>query len=389
MAVRLLGRTKYLYLGRGGGYEGVWISDEKPKSYLRKKNRFLEYLRKHLSSCRLVRLDIPFSDRLVVLEYYKWGKLNKLILFYKGRDLDIIHHYYDEDKIKFFTNTNIIFSGTELVEKNELQQFFQGDLKNFEEQKENHIKIEDLLIQEETKARNKSSGKKEKFLKRKIKNIESDFNKVKVWPKLQEMANNYYIKPFPLDKKVMGIKFSFNDSASEGQKLNIIYNKIKNLQKAEKLLEQRLNDSKEKLAKMNLDENNLKSIIVLPSIQSKTNNIETKKMYITTMINELKIGYGQSAQGNDQLRKEWAYKEDIWFHLENESSPHIIIKDLKISNLREDHFHLVAELMNKIMSDSRTELDLIFTEVKNLKGVKGQPGSVTVKKQRHRRIKLS
>ncbi len=51
LSIRIPGKTWSLYLGRGSGIEGFWLGDSPPPSHLRRKDNFLEYLRRHLSSC--------------------------------------------------------------------------------------------------------------------------------------------------------------------------------------------------------------------------------------------------------------------------------------------------------------------------------------------------
>ena len=54
ISLRMRGETKFLYIGRGAGNEGVWLSSLRVESYLRKIDKFLEYLRKHLGSSSFV-----------------------------------------------------------------------------------------------------------------------------------------------------------------------------------------------------------------------------------------------------------------------------------------------------------------------------------------------
>ena len=97
LSLRSTGKTRYLYIGRGSGIEGLWLGEEKPISFLRKRDAFLEYFRKHLSSTQFMKIEQDVNDRIVSLVYLKWGAENRLSLFYKGRKLYFSHHFQSMD----------------------------------------------------------------------------------------------------------------------------------------------------------------------------------------------------------------------------------------------------------------------------------------------------
>ena len=80
-SIRTPGKTWHLYLGRGNGQEGMWLHDSAPISELRRKDNFLEYLRRHLSACSFVGLELDAHDRIVKFNYQKFGKLQSILFF--------------------------------------------------------------------------------------------------------------------------------------------------------------------------------------------------------------------------------------------------------------------------------------------------------------------
>ena len=93
--MRAVGRTHYLYIGRGRGHEGIWLSSEKPEPFLRKRDTFLEYIRKFLSATQFMALEIDEEDRIIKLKYQKWRVENTFAIFYKGRSLYFSHHFFN------------------------------------------------------------------------------------------------------------------------------------------------------------------------------------------------------------------------------------------------------------------------------------------------------
>ena len=94
LAVRVPGKTWHVFFGRGSGYEGVWHSHVPPSSAIRRKDNFLEYFRRHLSSCSFLDLSLDVNDRIVKLDYQKFGKVQSFLWFWKGRKLYFLHYYH-------------------------------------------------------------------------------------------------------------------------------------------------------------------------------------------------------------------------------------------------------------------------------------------------------
>ena len=101
-------------------------------------------------------------------------------------------------------------------------------------------------------------------------------------------------------------------------------------------------------------------------------------------IPKLILGIGKNAKGNDFLRKNWASAEDYWFHLEGYKSTHAIVNRSSLSDLSNFIIEVIASLMVDHSSLKISEIPLIMTQVKNLKGLKGVAGSVRYKKEKYR-----
>ena len=81
-------------------------------------------------------------------------------------------------------------------------------------------------------------------------------------------------------------------------------------------------------------------------------------------------------------------RDDIWFHLDGDKSSHIIIK-LGNHSLEYELLQIIGSVMLDYSKFNYLEANLIYTQVKNLKGVPGITGSVNYKKEKRIRIEKS
>lgn len=264
------------------------------------------------------------------------------------------------------------------------------NLENKTSSTETILKVETLLAQELKKANVKSvEGKTKKFLKRKQKNIIVDLEEVRNWPKLLELIDKEsdftkYDRVTVYEK--IKVKFKTKDHYHRRDE---IYLKIKKFKKAITILELRLKDTEDKLISFGKDQVSKSTLPVISpgwNIQKEkiTEQQDSTLDYKTLSFDGYRIGIGNTAKGNDQLRKTWAKKDDIWFHLEGDKSPHIVLK--REGNLEQEVLSVIAGVMIAHSKLNYTEVNLIYTQVKNLKGIKGVPGSVIFKKEKHIRI---
>ncbi len=395
LTVRLPGITRYIYIGRGGGYEGLWIGNKKPNSFLRKRDKFLEFLRKHLSSCSLDHFEIDLKDRILTLHYQKWGRISKFFFFYNARNLYFVNFYYDKKKERMllFKSWDSTVSEVQNIDYDIFDEVGRRKL-----DRETHDKIiipvEGLLRQEETLALKKSrGGKSKKFLKRKKGKILADLKRIQAISMLEKLVSEE--KDFSLlpSKNILfGIKLNFK-TKDHYKRRDEVYLKIKKLKKAKKILELRLKDTELNLEDTENKEsegiNHLK--VINPVWGQKSNkpkkNLSVTKNYHLYDFKNFSLGVGNTAVGNDQLRNEWAKKNDYWFHLEGDKSPHIIIK-LKQGVLDQEKINIAGAALIAFSSLNYQEANIIYTQVKNLKGVKGAAGKVIYNKEKHIRLFL-
>jgi predicted ribosome quality control (RQC) complex YloA/Tae2 family protein len=96
------------------------------------------------------------------------------------------------------------------------------------------------------------------------------------------------------------------------------------------------------------------------------------------------IAVGKSSRGNDQLRSKWAGKEDLWLHLDGIKSAHVVIK-MKSGLPGNEEINLASSILAHFSHFPGEWIPVIYTQVKNLKGVSGVAGMVTYKKEKHLR----
>ncbi len=396
--MRSVGKTYYLYIGRGSGFEGLWLSEEKPESFLRKRDTFLEYIRKFLSATQFIELEVDSQDRIVLLKYQKWRVENTLALFYKGRRLYFSHHFFNS-KTKTMQTLKSWTTQSEDSEKMNMDVFDDVGRKSLEHKELKKMKeiqeISDLIeIEKKQALKNPILKKSTSFIIRKMKKIEQDLEKVRLWKDLQAYANRS--EDFSLlDKKslLVGIKINFKEK-EHFKRRNEIYAKTKKLKKAEGILEERLHATKLLSANKLEDTLNLENSLVPVkpfwnqrevALAQRQPILKTKQDYKVYKFDGMLVAVGTSANGNDEMRKSWGKKDDIWFHLESVKSPHIIAK-LETRTLDEETLRLIGSVLIEYSDFDFSEASMIFTHVKNLKGVRGAAGKVTYKKEKHIKV---
>lgn len=382
--LRKPGQSLFLYLGRGKSYEGMWKGEKNIPSKLRKRDRFLEYLRKYLSSCKLLSIEIDDQDRIIKLSYQKWGKRNSLYLFYKGRELFFMHDYFVEDKAHLTKSW-----GPSSVEKVSFDTFNElGRRKLSTEKLQNIIEVEQLLDEEEKLAfKNKKGSKQKKFIKRKISKIEQDLEKVKARDELEVATAGEDLNLLSREVKFGVHRVKFKEK-EHFKRRDEIFTKIKKLKKAEKILEQRLMEAQEK-NNSTIEESFVNELKTNEPVWNnlKVKEIKEKKLdsYKEMVVLGKKLAVGLSAQGNDEIRKNFGKKDDYWFHLDGEVSAHIIAK-VTLSELTPEFLSEMGRLLLNEGGHSKTEGDLIYTQLKNIKSIKGKAGLVKFTKEKRFRF---
>lgn len=400
ISVRSGGCTYYLFLGRGKTYEGFWVGESQIESQLRKKDRLLEYLRKNMQNTILKSIRVDSLDRIIFFDTAKKGADLRFGFFYKARVLYFAAKIYDEKKrtYRVFTTWRGI-----LEENLELEKVFDevGRMGQEKKRKSKNIPGIDILLEQELKSAIKAKDqprKKKSFRERKIKNIMMDIENAQRWRGLEQWLNeqeNLEIHPKKIQPE--GVKINFHEK-SHFKRRDEIYRKIKRLKTGARILTERLNEVKAQEVP-EVESTDLRKIdngldVIEPMWKMFSADVDVASVkntdggYEVHKYQGYKLGIGLTAQGNDELRKSWASKDDIWLHTEAGTSPHVIFKGELLNAPTQEVFYEVSKLLKaKLRSDS-SEFDLIYTQVKNLKGVKGQPGMVNFKKEKRVKVIL-
>ncbi len=408
ISVRAPGKTYWIYQGRGQGWEGVWLQDGPPPSSWRVVDHLIEFYRKRLSAALLVDIRLDPLDRLLHLDYHKWGVTNTLSYYWQGRLAYMGCCYWDSGKqaFKIFLSWDqhgevckTTYDHHDHAKQVYSEAFSQLGIANMGADRPAALlpqtDIWDVLVKSHVHEHPESFVSKENKTKnRKLLLFQKD---------LERVEQIHLIKQFlatgePLtDKHKIGDHiFKFKSDQSEYQRRDIIFQKIKRLQIAAKIIQEKMREltDKKSPAKSLVE---VKSVFPVARLKDELLAISQKPMAIhggegrEYKIFEGKnysLGVGLSARGNDLLRKEWAKKEDIWFHAASGTSPHVILKWKKSGILTAEIIQVAGSclLQQQKLSSPSSEVDLIFTKVGQLKGVKGSPGSVTVKGEKHLKI---
>lgn len=396
-SIRSPGKTWHLYLGRGAGQEGVWLHNEAPLPVLRRKDTFLEYLRKHISSCSFVSLEIDKYDRILKLTYQKYGNAQNILFFWKGRKLYFLHHYQDAPEAPF--KLLMSWHGKAIIPNEDLADYYEffnevgrrTDMDHDLHSSSNST-IEQLLQDELSAAKLKGMSSAPTFLQRKINNIEEDLNRTRQWSQMQKMLDqDASLEMYEL--KVGAHKIKFEGELNPYERRNLLFEKIKKLKRGEGILNQRLNDAKDLLAGKKIEDRTSSSLVITKPIWGKEDKKEgaltqkspEKEDFKVFKFDHFSIGVGLSSFGNDQLRNKWASKEDVWIHLDGIKSAHGIVKLHSSQAITAETINLGASIVAYFSHFNDDWISIIYTQVKNLKGVTGSPGMVIYKKEKHLR----
>lgn len=391
IALRESGKTSYLIFGRGKGYEGFWVSSKQIPSVIRKKDKLLEYIRKHIGGARLLNIQADALDRIIYIKYQKFGRECTFGLFYKGRQLYFANEFYDikSDKMKVFCSWD-----SNLVSESVEEAFnLAGRVKQDRIVGERDDQLIGELLDTEVKegVDPVKDVRSKKFINRKYKNIKSDLDRAKNWLKLRDyIETNSNFDTLPKKSVICGFKINFKESTNFKRR-DELYSKVKKLKRGEEILSGRLDEVKALLVPETATPLEKSKLEVIEPVWGKAKKSADSKTvsdatgYYLVELDDFKMGIGETAQGNDQLRKKWAKKEDWWFHLDGQPSAHIIVK---VTALEEKHFKAVSKEFMKVCGLKTSEINLLYTQVKNLKGISKSPGSVNYKKEKRLRVYL-
>ena len=381
LQTRTPGKNHYIYIGRGHGHEGVWISEKPLPAELRVKDKFLDYLRRYVRNRRFDHFALDSKDRIFKISFLG-PESDSFYIFYRGREL----YFANTDVQNLSGRTFKSWQGTS-EEKASFSIFDEVGRTNIEQRVEGKfVNIEELIekeIEDNTRNFQKSTKKNEKKSQRKIRNINKDLEKILKWKELEEFIVKNNLETLNRKATICGFKFHFIKD-NHYARVSQVYDKIKRLKKIVPFMQERL--EKEKLKNTNdhvVKSNTLSPVApVWKIIQNKSNeNTGHTHEFDVHKFESCEVGVGKSAKGNDQLRSKWGSKEDWWVHDANSPSAHVVIKLKKETN--------ILDILNNIvefLTDS-SEIDIIYTKLKNVKSIKGSPGKVTYKKEKRIRLK--
>ncbi|MBT5095412.1 MAG: DUF814 domain-containing protein [Halobacteriovoraceae bacterium] len=237
-----------------------------------------------------------------------------------------------------------------------------------------------------------------KFFSRKIERIKEDLERVKDWSPLQEKLVTDELDLEQSEKYTFNkIVIKFKKDQKHFQRRDKVFKKLKGLKKAQGILEKRLQAVEKEFEEYrgNSDRWPLPKFKMATPLWDKKPRLKVKKSGQASeiiefiLLGEIRGAVGKNPSGNDFLRKSWGSKEDYWFHLDGHPSAHVVLKLKSLGQLDSHAYNAIGSLLSTRSGLEIREIPLLYTQVKNLKGVKGSPGSVTFKKERRLRAEFA
>jgi predicted ribosome quality control (RQC) complex YloA/Tae2 family protein len=386
LSVRFPGITKAIYIGRGNQYQGIFLANGLPPSYLRVQDRLLDYLRKYLVGARLGKMEVNESGLACSFHFKNEHTDNAFLFGYKERQLFFVRQSKEEIYLSW--------SGETLEGKDFLtivNSFGPDKIKITAAVNTSDWSIEDYLKSEEKKISGQPiQKKKEKFLVRKIHNITEDLTSVKKWKLLEDDLKEERLDLSADELKIHGQKIKLFGHTSPWLKRDLIFKKIKKLKKAEEILTTRLDESQiefENVKKGEFDFEVTKEKIIQPlwithgkQVTRQNEEFRVKNFKLKNLFGVIAL----DAISNDYIRS-MAAKDHYWFHVENYPGSHLIMKTDDFSKLSFEDLAVIASVLRDYSKLAILEIPIIYSQIKNIKGVKGVKGEVIVKKPKHLR----
>lgn len=102
-------------------------------------------------------------------------------------------------------------------------------------------------------------------------------------------------------------------------------------------------------------------------------------IYVDEWDEEVELIIGQNKTENDSLIRA-SQQNDLWFHLENMSGPHFVLKlHDKDSKIPKKYLNKIGGMFPEYKSGLSSNYHVIYTEIQNVKLTK-EPGTVIPKK---------
>lgn len=380
--IRSPGKTRYLYIGKGRFSKNIFLCEKRIDSEHRRKDSYLEKLRKEFLGSRLVnvseesgfyifgfenagldkKLLFSFRENLLytgMLLPYKSSFVEAYLLYHKKT-----HHRFDKENFKLET---FLEGQNKLLPKDLCKKTLQENLDPTSLIKSYQTKIQ---------RKNEKKGHKKKV------KIEHDIKRLSNFLQLKETLSGHK----PIDRYVKNQVFTYeglsikNISDEYYKARNQLFEKIKSVKEAIKIQKNRLENHK---TKDNKDIVEVSSYVfpvakkVGTQLEKENTSFEAKKLgqfgvYII----------GRNSKENDQLRAKWAAPLDYWFHFKDRPGPHLFLKLNNGVSLTQNVLDQVCLALRSHQSTTLSEINIIYTRVKYLKKVSGTQGKVIPKKEK-------
>ena len=373
----------FLYIGRGGSYQGLDLSEKKIPAFLRIQDRFLQFARKNWRGMRITSVEVPEEDRVLILKGWKAEKKLNIFFFWRGRDLFFAHKKIGDSNVEIFQSwvgkqTLLTFENEEKAVFLLFKELGFGNVK--ERNKVHDFKIEEYFNLFKVKV-NKDlclKNKREKTLEKMKKEL-IRFSELDRLDSLKEINLE--------DVNSVGegrFRVFFKGIEGHFKKREYLYDRIKVWRISQKRLTERIDSLSEIRPNEVKKQINIQYKIVGPvwNIKSEKPDLEKKQNYVEFKYKGWKCFLGRTATENDQLRKKVAHKNDTWLHLENYKSGHLFVKSGN-DDINLEDFQVLGSALVELSGLELEEIPLIYTRVKNLKSIKGKPGMVNYKKEKH------
>lgn len=353
-------------------------------AFLRVQDRFLQFARKYWRGMRLTEVLVEEEDRVLILKGFKERKHLRIYFFWRGRDLFFAHEIEGESQIEVFQSwvgkQKVSAEAREGLGTDSLfHELDYGGVKN--RSKQNDFEIDEYLESFEKKVEIGEAIKNKKL--KTVEKMKQELKRFDVLDYLERQTKE------DLEKvKTIGegrFKVIFKGLEGHFKKREYLFDKVKGWRKSQAQLKTRMDALElEAGVKTQKKENAFHGKIVEPvwNYKVEKESLVKKQNYIKFQYNEWSCYLGRTALENDQIRKEIAKKEDWWIHLENYKSGHLFVKS-DGGDLLPDDLTTLSSALVELNNIELQEIPLIFTKVKNLKGVKGAPGMVNFKKEKH------
>jgi hypothetical protein len=388
--LRVPGKTLTLAIGRGAGVEGLFLFEGAIPSEIRIVDKSLEYLRKHVRNKSLINIEVDKNDRIISIVFGRKTTQERMYFFWRGRDL-LFSHYARNDSWKLQLSNYPAPKELFELSFSEFDAFGRSNTQK-EMERIDFDDYQEVVGKELSRLqKNKTQKRRRRKLEKKRDNIVKDIQKINSFlahEQALQLGDEQVIDALSKKFKIEGLGNIF-------KKRDFLFNKLKDYRKGFQIAQKRYDQVLDEIqgdAETDVVKSTLRAInsfVLNKNNQSKSIVKESKvRGYSILSQGDFQYGLGLNAQGNDAMRREWGKPEDIWVHASEGVSPHIIIKsNEELTNKLTDALREAARIICEKM-DNRKEIEIVYTKVKNIKGIKKKPGTVTYKKEKRLKFYL-